>query len=147
MSLIRKNRNGLTIIEVLVSTFIIFTGFFIMISVFKLSTLHATQSRHQVLAEMVADSMIEEIIAHNYGDPAPPSWTEPVEILSVFQGRKLFVKFEKTIDYQNGSFINKGEGDTDEITIKIKWTEGTGLHARSVEKNYQEKLRVRRSKI
>ena len=72
-----KNLKGFTIAEVLVSIFIVFTGFFVIISVIKLSALHATQGRHLVVAELIADSLIEEISAHNYGEPAPPSWTEP----------------------------------------------------------------------
>jgi hypothetical protein len=133
--------------EVLVSIFIIFTGFFIMITVFKLSALHATQSRHLVLAELVADSLIEEMSAHNYGDPAPASWTEPEEVLTVFQGRKLYVKYEKKIEYLNGSFVGKSKDDTDEIMITVKWVEGTGIHAKGVMKSYAEKLRVRRTKL
>ncbi len=147
MSMIKRHPHGFTMTEVLVSMFIIFTGFFVLISVFKLSTLHATQSRHQVLAELVADSMIEEITAHDYGDPDPPSWTEPQEMLSVFQGKKLYIKFEKIIEYKNGSFIGKTDDNTDEITIRIRWVEGTGLHAKGVTKNYQEKLKVRRSRL
>lgn len=147
MTIMRRSPHGFTMTEVLVSMFIIFTGFFVLITVFKLSTLHATQSRHLVLAEMIADSLIEEISAHDYGEPAPPAWTEPEEILSVFQGRKLNVQFEKVIEYKNSSFIGKSEDDTDEIDIKIRWVEGTGLHAKGVVKNYEEKLRVRRSKL
>lgn len=145
--MIRKNPQGFTMAEVLVSIFIIFTGFFIMITVFKLSALHATQSRHLVLAEVIADSLIEEMTAHTYGDPAPAYWTEPEEVLTVFQGRKLQVKFEKKVEYLNGSFIGKTSDDNDEVMITIRWIEGTGMHAKGVTKVYAEKLRVRRAKL
>ncbi len=143
----KKRLCGFTFTEILVSIFIIFAGFFVIISVLKLSALHATQSRHAIVARLIADSLIEEVTAHTYGEPAPPSWTEPHYIISVFQGRKLNVKFERKIEYQNGSFVGNTEGDTDELLIIIKWAEGTGLHSRSVEKTYKERLRVGRSKL
>ncbi|MCE1245160.1 MAG: hypothetical protein LWY06_00780 [Firmicutes bacterium] len=133
--------------EVVIATFIIFIGFFIMITVFKLSALHATQSRHLVIAQMIADSLMEEMRAHTYGDPAPAYWTEPEQVLTVFQGRKIQISFEKKIEYKNGSFIGKKDDDTDEVTVTIRWVEGTGPHAKGVVKNFAEKLRVRRTKL
>lgn len=140
-----KNNRGFSLIEAIVTMIIIATGFLVLLNVFQLSSLHATQTRNRLVAELIADEMLEEINAHKFGTPAPQSWEEPTVVSVIIQGRKLKTTYTKKIEYTNNSFTGKSIGDYDFITITITWKEGTGVGGQMRVKQYEESTWVRRS--
>lgn len=145
MNFINK-KSGFTIIEVLITIFIIASGFLVLFTVFQLHVLHATQSRNRIVAEIIADSLVEEMRAHYYGQTAPRSWTDPVKIIAVINGFRIDTIYQKQIQYGNGSFTDQNVNqDTDTATITISWVEGTKIYGRGIQRKYVETLQVRRS--
>ncbi len=152
----RKKRNAFTIIEVLITIFIIVSGFLVLYSVFTMAIRHATQTRNLVVGELMADSLIEEMKAHPYGTPLsndwkevqpatnPPTWEKKKTLFAIIQGRKIVTTYVQRISFKNGSLIGKSNADEDLVYIGIYWVEGTGLHGSGVKKKYRETVSVRR---
>ncbi len=117
-----------SIIEVLIALVVAVFGFFTFFSVMSTGTHHSTQTRNRVLAQFLAENLIEEIVAHPYGAPAPQAWVSqsdtPAEIW--LNGRFHQVVFHKVLEYQNGSFVGAGSEDTDLVKITISWREARG---------------------
>ncbi len=141
----KSEHRGATIIEAIITIFVIASGFLILFNVFTLSMRSATASRNLTVAEIIADSTLEEIQAHKYGDKEPYSWSQPIIIASVIQGHRSNIEFNRKIEYDNGSFIGDTDGEYDKITITISWVEGSGLGGSGVTKKYRESTWVRRS--
>ena len=140
-----RRRFGFTIIEAIITIFIIASGFLILFNVFILSMRSATASRNRMVAELLADSTLEEIRAHKYGTSQPDSWTKPYVVKSIIQGKQNNVAFNRTITCANGSYFGTVPGDYDKITIIITWVEGTGRGSSGVTKKYKEAAWVRRA--
>ena len=137
--------SGFSMIEVIVTVFIIAAGFLLLYTVFSLHVRHSLLSRNRITAELIADSVIEEIKAHPYGDPAPDSWKKPVITYAVIQGHRIMTTYKKDIQCTyNGSFVGKVPGYTDMVTVKLTWTEGTGTEGSGKTRTYKETIPVRR---
>jgi prepilin-type N-terminal cleavage/methylation domain-containing protein len=138
-------KSGFTIMEVIVTLFILASGLLILFTVFTMTVRDATTNRNWMVAELIADSILEEIQDHEYGSPMPPSWNQPQKLTAIIQGRSVVTTYERKITCLNGSFIGQTNGDYDQIEVVISWTEGSGPEGSGVTKSYREKVWVRRN--
>lgn len=85
-------------------------GFFTFFSVMSSGSHHAAQTRNRALAQALAENLIEDILAHTYGDPAPRRWTRDTDYPAQLwiEGRQQQVVFHKHIDFATGSFVSGG---------------------------------------
>ena len=121
-------RRGFSIVEIIVALGLVLFGFFTFFSVFSTGSHHAIQTRNRAVANLMAQSYLEEFKAHTYGDPAPSIWSKEEEkpLRLVVRGREVQFKFHKEITYQNGSFVGKSNENTDRVKIRITWREAVG---------------------
>ncbi len=135
---------GFTMIEVIITVFIIASGFLLLYTVFSLHVRQSLLARNRISVELIADSIIEEIQAHPYGEPAPDSWKNPNITYAIIQGHKIMITYKKEITFDNKSFIGETDGNSDMVTIKITWAEGTGTEGSGRLRTYKESVPVRR---
>ena len=121
-------KRGFSLVEIIVALGLVMFGFFTFFSVFSTGSHHAIQTRNRAVANLMAQSYLEEFKAHTYGDPAPEVWSEEEEspIRLVVRGREVQFKFHKEITYQNGSFVGESDENSDVVRITITWREGVG---------------------
>lgn len=121
-------RSAFSVIEVVIALGLIVFGFFTFFSVFSTGSHHATQTRNRAVANLIAQSYLEEFKAHTYGDPAPEHWSESDEqpLRLVVRGREQNLDFSKTITFANGSFVGESEENQDLVKIVITWKEVYG---------------------
>lgn len=124
----RRLRRGLGIIELVFALALVCITVLTLISVFSKSSRHAVMSRNRTVAILLAHTLLDEVKAHPYGSPPPRRWLEPKEtpVTVYVEGRPQQMDFEKTFEYSNGSFVGQGAGDSDEVSIVIRWSEGVG---------------------
>jgi hypothetical protein len=127
-----KNRKGISIIELVIACLVIVIGILTLVSCYGLFTAFSAKSRNRIYAEFQAKSMMDRIRAHTYGDPEPYNWngTTTVTLISelpvyeVLSGKHVSTcDFQRTITYDNGSFVGKGTKNYDIVTITIRWME------------------------
>jgi len=147
MNNMKRWKNGFSIIEAIIAIMIILGAFLVVISLAAASLRYSTQSRNRIYAQMVAESMLEKIRAHNYGDPEPDFWkmTEISRVTTEGTDRPSVTEFKKTITYKNGSFIGNSDENFDIITIVISWEEGTGEQGQHRSHNLTIQTEVRRN--
>lgn len=123
-----RQARGFTVIEILMALGMAAVGLLVILSVFSSSSAHALQSRNRSVAILMANSLMDDIESHTYGDPEPTAWTvedeEPVTVYVV--GRQQHMRFHKQIRYENGSFVGQSAGNSDVVTLTITWKEGPG---------------------
>ncbi len=124
----RRVLRAFSLIEVIIALFIIVVGFFAFFSVFATGSHHAVQTQNRAAANILAQSYMEEFRDHVYGTEAPKSWTQDEErpVRMVIKGRESELVFHKEISYFNGSFVGKAQGNSDKVTMEIKWREFAG---------------------
>ena len=139
----RKDR-AFTLVEITVAMGLMLFGFFVFFSVFSTGSHHATQTRNRAVANVLAQTYLEEFKAHTYGDPAPENWTKEEDnpIRLVVKGREQQFKFHKTITYHNGSFIGQSNENTDVVKMVITWRELMGNKQTEAGKDDNKKLEV-----
>lgn len=115
-------------IELILAMTLMVTAVFTLISVFSSSSRHAVMSRNRTVAILLAHSYMEEFKAHPYGRRPPKHWKDPLEspVTVYVEGHPQLMEFRKTMRFSNGSFVGEGQGDSDEVTLKIEWNEGIG---------------------
>lgn len=98
------------------------------LTVFSNGNRVAVASRHRSVAIVIAQGMMDDVEAHTYGNPAPADWSErQEEPVFVWVGeRQQKMAFEKTVRFQNGSFVGNGVENSDLVTITVTWREGVG---------------------
>mgnify|MGYP003382064852 CR=1 FL=1 len=98
------------------------------LDVFSNSNKLAVGSRNRSVAIMMAQGLMDDIETHTYGNPEPQKWTVQDESpVSVWVGnREQKLAFQKTLKYENGSFVGQGAGNSDVVTVTITWREGVG---------------------
>jgi prepilin-type N-terminal cleavage/methylation domain-containing protein len=121
-------RRGFSLIELILALGLILVGFFTFFSVFSTGSHHAIQTRNRAVANLLAQSYLEEFKAHTYGDPAPSLWSEEEDrpLRLVVRGREVQFKFHKEITYKNGSFVGDSDENHDVVKILITWREAVG---------------------
>ncbi|MGE0493894.1 MAG: type II secretion system protein [Vulcanimicrobiota bacterium] len=122
-----KNR-AFTIIEVSLALALICISLLVMLSVFSTSSQHALQSRNRSVAMLIANSLMDDIETHTFGDPEPRWWAEETEqpVTVWVAGRQQQMVFHKTVTYENGSCVGQTAGNSDVVTVKVTWKEGVG---------------------
>lgn len=139
-------RSGFSLLEAAVTVGILVLALLLLLSVFGLSLSHGTQSRNAVLAKIEAENMIEEVLAHPYGAPAPAAWAG-VQPLVVVEGRRVETALQTQVEVArdlggNGSLLGEGPGDVDVVRIRVRWKERRGRG--QVEEELTVPLTVRR---
>ena len=119
---------GISLIEISLALFLVFVATMVFLSIFSSSSQQSLQSRNRTVAIVLANSLMDELEAHPFGAPEPPSWQQtldqPVKVW--LQGRHQEMDFHKLLTFLNGSCIGKTQGDSDVVTITISWHEGQG---------------------
>lgn len=113
----------------MIALLLVVFGFFTFFSVFSTGSHHATQTKNRAIANLLAQSYLEEFKAHTYGDPAPKVWEQEEDnpLKLVISDREQQFKFHKIITYENGSFVDSSKTDnTDRIKLVITWREAMG---------------------
>jgi len=123
-----REQHAFSVIEIVIALGLVVVGFFTFFSVFSTGSHHAKQTRNRAVANLLAQSYLEEFKAHTYGDPEPKHWAQEEDnpIRLVVGGREQQFKFHKTLTYQNGSFVGKSQENTDLIKLVISWRELPG---------------------
>lgn len=122
-----KHRRGLSIIEIVVALCVAIFALFTLIRVFSVNYKYSTMSRNRTVATMIAHSLMDEVEAHPYGTPPPPSWSIPEErpVGVWIEGRPQDMTCHKKIEY-HGGFVGATPDTTDTVTITLTWREGVG---------------------
>ena len=141
-------RRGLTIIEVLICMAVLVVGILVIVSSFSINLRQSTQTRERLLADLVMESLVEEVLAHPYGDRAPATWQQGEKSFEfIVEGREQqtrFVQSVSTAKNGNGSFLGTGQGHFDQVTLTVKWTEASGVGNAAQDKTLSLDLSVRR---
>lgn len=118
-------KRGFSLIEIMIALGLVVFGFFTFFSVFATSSQHSIQTRNRAVANLLAQSYLEEFEAHTYGDPAPEKWKEEEDrpLRLVARGRETEFKFHKAITFQNGSFVGESDENHDLVKVVITWRE------------------------
>jgi type II secretory pathway pseudopilin PulG len=139
-------RRGFTLIESLIALSIVMFGFLVIMSVFVTGSRGATLNRNRMTAFVLADNLLEEFREHTYGAPEPKSWRQDQSVIAVIEGRRQDVTYHVNIDYANGSFIGKGNGElSDDVTLRLSWREGTAVGGAGIDKSLTVKTSMRRA--
>ena len=123
-----RRSKAFSVVEIVIALGLITFGFLTFFSVFSTSSHHATQTRNRAVANVLAQSYLEEFKAHPYGDAAPAHWSEEEDkpLRLVVGGREQQFKFHKTITYRNGCFVGQSDENSDVVKIVITWRETFG---------------------
>lgn len=115
--------------ELVLTLALVVMAFLVFMSIFSSSSRHSVQSRNRTVAILLANNLMDEFEAHKYGDPAPPSWTQPLaQPVQVWvESRSQQMDFHKRLQFQNGSFVGNTTGDQDLVNVTISWREGHGV--------------------
>lgn len=144
-------RRGLTLIEIIITVVVLVFGTFVVISTFSMDLRQSTQSRERLMAALVMENLLEEVLAHPYGSPIPSSWqNHPVELTFIVEGRPQQTVFTRTVsqnkNFGNGSFFGTGAAgaDSDKVDLLVTWVEASGQGSSGVEQSLSLELTVRR---
>lgn len=125
-------RKGALLVELIVACVIITVAILTLLSTFSLVSALSAKTRNQIHADLMIKSMIDRIRAHRYGNPEPYNWngTETIRIIPEMRiseakstPKVSTFTFTRKVDYENKSFIGKGNKDYDIVTITISWAE------------------------
>lgn len=139
-----RKHAGFTLTELILAFAVGLGALLVFLSVFGTSGRQALQTRNRSVAILLAETLLDEIEAHPYGEPAPRYWTEEIDTpVSVrIAGRPQEMVFHKHLTYENGSFVGAGAGVSDVVTITITWREGAG-DQQTADPNLNKELVVR----
>lgn len=128
-------RRGMALTEMIMAIFIAAIAFYVFLTVFGAGARHAVQTRNRTAAIMLAQSLMDEIEAHPYGEPAPQSWANGVKepVVVWVNGRPQQMKFTQQLTFQNRSFLGEAAGNSDLVTIRITWQEAVGKDIKDLE--------------
>lgn len=118
----------MSFVEILIAVGVAGLAMLVFLSVFGTSGRHAVQTRNRTAATMIAQSLMDEIEAHPYGEPAPKAWaTGWVTPITVWvNGRPQEMRFHQELVFENGSFVGQKQDDKDMVTVTLTWKEGVG---------------------
>ncbi|MEW6279362.1 MAG: hypothetical protein AB1758_12105 [Candidatus Eremiobacterota bacterium] len=129
-------RRGFTLVEAILAFFLLVVAFLVLFSIFSGGARHAVQSRNRTVAMVYAQSFLEEVRAHPYGQPEPEAWKQArVYPVAVYvEGRPQTMEFNQEVTYRNESFVKSSvDQDVDEVTLRLTWREGLGDNAHEKE--------------
>lgn len=124
----RSSTSAMGMVELILAIALAGVATLVFLSVFGTSSKHAVQTRNRTVATMIAQSLMDEIEAHPYGEPAPKAWDEAdVAPVAVWvNGRPQEMRFHQSLTFENGSCIGKKAGEDDVVTVTLTWKEGVG---------------------
>lgn len=131
----RSGRRGFTIIECVIATFVLLSGFLAVMSVYPLSQRGATLSHNRTLALRVARNVLESVRAHPYGDPLASAVLADETYVEMVENAPSSVTFKKTIQYSTGGSIGSSTSTYDVVTVTVQWREGTGVGSAGQDKS------------
>ena len=145
-------KRGFTIVEVLVTIGVLLVGILVIVSSFSMNLRESSQSRERLLADLVMENLIEEVLAHPYGESPPSSWSShQVEFEFIVEGRPQQTRFLRNVSVNketgNGTFFGQGASqleNLDRVTLQVSWTEATNLGEAAADKELSVDLTVRR---
>lgn len=127
--MMRKQR-GFSVMEIVISLAVTLVVLVSLLTVFSSSNKVAVASRNRSVAILLAQGLMDDIETHTYGHPRPQAWPatpEETAPVRVFVGnREQAMIFQKSVTFENGSFVGEGTGQHDLATITITWSEGIG---------------------
>ena len=145
-------QRGLTLVEIIITMVVLVFGTLVVISTFTTDLRQSTQSRERLMAALVMENLVEEVLAHPYGAPPPASWqNHPVELTFIVEGRPEQTRFTRNVsqnkDFGNGSFLGTTSVsglNADKMDLQVTWREATGQGNSGVEQSLNLELTVRR---
>lgn len=126
-------RPGFTLVEVLLAAAVVLLAAVAFFNVFSTSVRQSVKSENRTAAVLLGHSLLDELEAHPYGYPAPPSWTpntwleaRPVQLIA--DGRSVEQVFHYKILLETGGLVGATSPipPQDVATIVITWREGSG---------------------
>ena len=123
-----KSQRGFSVMEIIVALAVALIILVAFLTVFTNSNEVAVASRNRSIAILLAQGMMDDIDTHTFGNPAPQRWSVKAEHpVTVWVGdREQKVVFEKTVTYENGSFVGQTSGRSDVVTVVVTWREDVG---------------------
>jgi type II secretory pathway pseudopilin PulG len=142
----RRRTRALSMVEVIIGFFVLAAAGAVLFSYLGSSYRLSGMTRNRTAATFLAGNFVEEVKAHNYGQPAPASWptvtteTSPpdgwdgaytpddpnyAKIDLLVYGRTNRLVFYRQLRLENGSFIGNGNNKTDKVMLTIWWREKT----------------------
>lgn len=144
----RAGFRGFTIIEVIVASMVLVVGVLVILSSFSVNLRQSTQTRERLQADLVLENLVEEVLAHPYGEQAPEAWNKGQKsfefIVEGLPQKAEFVQQVSPAKEGNGSFFGQAEGDVDKVTLSVSWTEAVGEGASAEDRSLSLDLTVRR---
>lgn len=143
-----RSRAGFTIIEVVVTMAVLVVGILVIVSSFSMNLRESTQSRERLMADVVLENLVEEVLAHSYGDGPSASWANGEKSFEfIVEGRAQQTRITQNVAQApdgNGSFFGKSEGDIDRVTLSVEWQEASGVGGSAQSRSLSVDLTVRR---
>lgn len=126
----RSDRKGFSLVEIAIVCFLVVVVLGVALKVMSGSARAATHSENRILASLLAESVVEEIAVHPYGERAPNNWTTDFSTVKPaamwLEGRPHQSEFHVKVVYKNGSFVGQTVGNNDVVTVVISWKDGNG---------------------
>lgn len=138
-------KRGFSMLDVILTTVLIAVALIALYATFGSGYRHSVMTRNQIAANFLVSSFFEEVQAHDYGNPAPPSWpvagfgtaavADPpagwqgagfpsTQSLPVYvEGRVQASNFHRQLTLANGSLVGKTPANWDEVTLTVTWEE------------------------
>lgn len=138
---------GFTLIEIVVSIAVLVVGLTVVLGSFAIDLRQSSQSRAEMMAHVLMESLVEETQAHHYGIPAPTTWDgAEVSFPTVVEGHPVETVFRTrvSVDPQkgNGSSLGATQGSLDVLLLQVEWDEASGPGARAVHRELSMSLSV-----
>jgi hypothetical protein len=118
--------------EIILGLALIVIALVAFLSISSSSTQQALQSRNHTVAIVLANTLFDEVQAHqlqHYGEPPPKDWSATVQhpVQAWVEGRVQQMDFHAAVNTTNGSFTDKAKTENyDNVNITISWHEGEG---------------------
>lgn len=142
-----RRTRALSMVEIIIGFFVLTVAGAVLFSNLSSSYRFAGMTRNRTAATFLAGNFVEEVRAHQYGEPAPKSWpavttdTSPpsdwneqfdaedpnyAKIDLLVYGRATSLIFYRQLRLENGSFLDKSKSNkTDKVTYTVWWREVT----------------------
>ncbi len=121
-----KRPTGFILTEVLIALVLVLIAFFVLYQSAQQSRRMTSMTRHRASAVLLADTLLEEIRAHRFGEPAPVGWEgarrPPLEVW--VGGQSRLVNLRHKVTCKTGTFVGRsqqGDFNRDEVTVSIDW--------------------------
>jgi type II secretory pathway pseudopilin PulG len=164
MGAMKHRVRALTLIEIIIGLMVMAVAGTVLFASLGSSYRFAGKTRNRTAATLIAGNFVEDVKAHNYGQPAPLSWptvttdtTPPTgwsdkydaedpnytRIPMLVYGRQTRLVFYRQLRLANGSFVDSAKNEkTDKVTLVIWWREETADNI-DVNKSLEVEMGVR----